>query len=77
MLMGMSGGSEQQAEAMAAQVKSMSPTQMRMLTRAAGVVQAGVQTARKAREWLTSNVVLVVALVLLLIAVLLRWYGIM
>ncbi|KAF6265915.1 hypothetical protein COO60DRAFT_1476709 [Scenedesmus sp. NREL 46B-D3] len=76
MLMGMCGN-EQQAAVMASQMKKISPGQMRMLTKAAGVVQGGVQAARKAREWLAGNVVLVAAVVLLLVAILLRWYGIM
>jgi hypothetical protein len=77
MMKGMCGGNEEQAAVMATQLKKMSPGQMRMLTKAAGVVQGGVQTARKAREWLAGNLVLVFAVVLLVIAILLRWYGVM
>eukprot|EP00882_Tetradesmus_deserticola_P016830 GHRQ01017999.1.p2 GENE.GHRQ01017999.1~~GHRQ01017999.1.p2 ORF type:complete len:285 (+),score=175.06 GHRQ01017999.1:113-967(+) len=77
MMKGMCGGNEQQAAAMASQMKNMSPGQMRMVTKAAGVVQGGVQTARKARAWLAGNVMLVVAAVLLVVAILLRWFGIM
>lgn len=77
MMKGMCGGNEEQAAVMASQLKKMSPGQVRMLTKAAGVVQGGVQTARKAREWLAGNLMLVAAVVLLLIAILLRWYGIM
>lgn len=76
MFMGMAG-SESQAAAMAAQVKKLSPTQLRMIGSAAGVVQAGIHKAQLVRHWLSSNLVLVLCVVVLIIALLLRWFGVM
>lgn len=70
-------GSDQQAAAMAAQVKKLSPSHVRIISKAAGMVQGGVQLAQTVRQWVASNLVMVVCVVVLLIAILLRWYGIM
>jgi hypothetical protein len=71
------GMSEQQATVMAGQMQNMSPGMMKFITKATGVVQTGVQAAQQARQYLGSHQVLVIAVVVLLIAVLLRVLGIM
>jgi hypothetical protein len=76
MLRGMSGNDEQ-ATAMAAQLKRLSPGQVRMLTKAATVAQASVRGVRRVREILASHAVLIAAALVLLVALVLRWYGIM
>jgi hypothetical protein len=77
MMAGMMGGDQQKAALVAKQLKQMSPTQLRLMTKAAALAQAGAQRAHQAKEWLASRQVLVVAVVVLLLAVLLRWYGIL
>ena len=69
--------SEEQAAVAAAQMKQMSPEMMRVMAKMLGAGQTALQAARKAREWLASRQALVLALVVLLIAVLLRVLGIM
>lgn len=70
-------GSEDQAAAIAAQVKKLSPSHVRMISKAAGVVQGSVQVAQAIRQWVATNLVIVLCIVVLVFAVLLRWYGIM
>lgn len=70
-------GSETQAAAMAAQIKKLSPSHVRMISKVAGVVQGGVQVAQAIRQWVASNLIVVICIVVLVIAMLLRWCGIM
>lgn len=76
MFMG-SGMSEDQAAVMATQMKRMSPGMMKFVTQAAGVVQSGVRAAQQARQWMASRTMLVLAVAVLLVAILLRIFGIM
>jgi stage V sporulation protein SpoVS len=76
----MSGGmckDEQQAAALAAQFKKMSPSMVKLLTVGAGAVNTGLVYVKQARQLLASHALLVVALVVLLLALLLRWLGVM
>eukprot|EP00195_Chlamydomonas_chlamydogama_P015335 CAMPEP_0202894950 /NCGR_PEP_ID=MMETSP1392-20130828/4243_1 /ASSEMBLY_ACC=CAM_ASM_000868 /TAXON_ID=225041 /ORGANISM="Chlamydomonas chlamydogama, Strain SAG 11-48b" /LENGTH=129 /DNA_ID=CAMNT_0049579809 /DNA_START=1 /DNA_END=390 /DNA_ORIENTATION=+ len=66
-----------QAKTMAKQVKGMSDTQMRMMMKTASVVQGVGQAAARTKEVLLSSRTLVVALAVILLAVLLRYLGIM
>lgn len=62
---------------MAAQMKQMSPGMVKFMGQAAGAVQTGLRAAKAAQQWLASRQLFVVALVVLLVAVLLRWLGLM
>lgn len=62
---------------MAKQMQGMSDTQMKMMMKAAGAVQKGAQVVAKTKEFVTGRMGLVVAIAIILLAVLLRWLGIM
>lgn len=76
MLSGMSGN-EDTARAMARQLKGLSKGQLRMMAKAAAVVQNGAAMARKAKDFLLRNKLILVAILILLLAVFLRWLGVM
>jgi len=67
----------QQAEAMAKQMQGMSDTQMNMMLKVANTAQKGARVYSKTKSFLASRAALVVALVVLLLAFLLRWLGYM
>ncbi|KAL6762238.1 hypothetical protein V8C86DRAFT_2523053 [Haematococcus lacustris] len=69
--------SQAQAEAMVDQMQGMSDTQLKMMVKAATVVQSGARVVSRAKEFLYSRPLLVAALLVLLLAVLLRWLGVM
>jgi len=69
--------SEDDAAKMAAQMKQISPSMMKLLQKGLVAAQAAAQAAQRAREWLASRQLLVLALVVLVIAILLRILGIM
>lgn len=69
--------SEEQAAAMASQMKNMSPGMMKFMSQTAAVVQSGAHAAQQARQWLASRQALVLAVAVLLIAILLRVLGVM
>jgi hypothetical protein len=58
-------------------MRNMSDSQVEMMAKAASVLSKGAARARAARDWLASRQALVVALAVLLLAVLLRWLGIL
>lgn len=62
---------------MARQVQSMSDTQLKLMTKAAVTMQSAARGVQKARAFLASRAALVVAVVVLLIALLLRYLGVM
>lgn len=66
----------EQAQTMAAQMKGMSPAAMEMMRKAARVVQGGAQAVKKTKEFVLQRGLLL-ALVILLVAILLRYFGIM
>lgn len=68
---------EQQAEAMAQQMKGMSDSQMKMMMGAANVMQRGANAFVKTKEALLSRSTLLVAIAVVLLALLLRYLGIM
>ena len=68
---------EAQAQGMAAQFKGMSDTQMKMMLKAANVVQGGARAVQRVREFVLSRTALMLALAVVLLAVLLRHLGIM
>jgi hypothetical protein len=68
---------EEQAAGMAAQVKKLSPGMVKFLSSAAGVVGTGTVAAQRARAFLASHQMLAIALAVLLVAVVLRWLGVM
>ena len=59
------------------QMKSMSPLQMKMMMRVSSVVQRGAGVARSAGRFMVSRQALVLAILILLLAVLLRYLGVM
>ncbi len=69
--------SREQAEAMAKQMRGMSDTQMNLMIKVATTAQKGARVYRKARAFLASRAALVLAVVVLLVAFLLRWLGYM
>ncbi|EFJ52463.1 hypothetical protein VOLCADRAFT_79055 [Volvox carteri f. nagariensis] len=66
-----------QAEAMAHQMSNLSDTQLRMMVKTASVVQSARASGARALEWARANVWLVLALLVLLLAFVLRWLGYM
>lgn len=66
-----------QAEQMAKQMSGMSDTHMKLLMKATGAIQAGAKAVRKAKQFLASRTALVIGIIILVVAVLLRWFGIM
>ena len=66
-----------QAEAMARQVQGMSDGQMKVMMRAAQTVQGAGAAVKRVRDWLAANPLALVAIVVLIIAVLLRLFGYM
>ncbi|GAX77330.1 hypothetical protein CEUSTIGMA_g4776.t1 [Chlamydomonas eustigma] len=69
--------SKEQAEAMAKQMKGMNDSQMKMMLKAAQVVQSGAKVVQKTKDFILSKGALLLALLLLLIAVILRFFGVM
>ena len=58
-------------------MKSMDDKQFKTMMKAASVFQGGVRIVQRIRTMLLSHAALVVAVAVILIAVLLRWLGIM
>jgi hypothetical protein len=76
MLTGMGApGGEATARKVAHQLKSMSPGQVRAMARLASVGQKGAALLQDVRERLAGKGMLVAAVVVLVVAVLLRWLG--
>lgn len=50
---------------------------MKMMMKAASVVQGGAAAVQKTKEFMLSNLMLVAGLAILLLALLLRWLGVM
>ena len=73
-LMAAQGMSQEQAQAAAKQMKGMSESQMKMMVKAGAVIQTGAQFAVKAKEFLLSRTMLVIALVLILVGIFLQNY---
>lgn len=69
--------SDEQAAIMATKMKEMSPEAMKVMVKLMALAQVAGQAAQKARAWLASRQVLVLALLVLFIAVILRLLGIM
>ncbi|KAF5825963.1 hypothetical protein DUNSADRAFT_5646, partial [Dunaliella salina] len=69
--------SREQAEAMARQMRGMSDTQMNIMLKVATTAQKGARAFSKARAFLASRAALVIAILVLLLAFLLRWLGYM
>jgi len=69
--------SREQAEAMAKQMRGMSDTQMNIMLKVATTAQKGARVYAKARAFLASRAALVIAILVLLLAFLLRWLGYM
>jgi hypothetical protein len=66
-----------QAEQMAKQMGGMSDAQMKVMMKAATTIQAGMRSFQKAKQFMVSKAALVVAVAILILAVVLRWLGIM
>ncbi|GIL72091.1 hypothetical protein Vretimale_511 [Volvox reticuliferus] len=66
-----------QAEVMARQMSSLSDTQLRMMMKAAGTVQNAREAGARALAWARANMWLVLALIVLLLALVLKWLGYM
>ncbi len=62
---------------MAKQMRGMSDAQVKMMVKAANVVQSGAKALRKTRDVLGSRAMLYVAIAVLVLAFLLRCFGIM
>lgn len=80
MMLAQAGGDPRQEAALRKAVgamKGMSDGQVAALAKAATAVTAGAARARAAKQWLASQPLLVAALVVLLVAVLLRWLRVM
>ena len=58
-------------------MKGVSEPQMKMMLKAAGVVQGGVRLYQRAKQLLLSRAVLVISLAVVLLAVVLRYLGLM
>eukprot|EP00798_Chlamydomonas_sp_ICE-L_P001542 gene1543-32922_t len=68
---------DDQARQMAKQMKGMSDGQVKMMMKAANVVQAGSRGFAKVRDAVTSRSFLLISLLVLLLALLLRYLGVM
>lgn len=66
-----------QAEGMATQIKSLSDDQVRMMMKAAAVVHKGVRSVGAVKEFIASKAAFVLALIVLMVAIILRWWGIL
>jgi hypothetical protein len=64
-----------QAEIMASKMQNMSEQQVQQLLKAAGWLQRGVDLARRARDIILANRLLVLGLIMLLIAIIVRRMG--
>ncbi len=62
---------------MVKQIKGMSDTQVQWMLKATTYVQSALRAVQRAREFVLSRTFLLIALVVLLIAVLLRHLGVM
>ena len=62
---------------MAKQMRGMSDTQMNLLFKVATTAQKGARVYTKARSFLASRAALVIAILVLILAVLLRYLGYM
>ena len=74
MMAAQGGMSKEQAEAAAKQIKGMSDTQMKMMVKAGTVLQSGAQLAIKAKEFLLSRTLLMIAVLVTLVGILLQRY---
>ena len=61
----------------AMQMKNMNENQVKMMMKAASVVQGGARLMQRVKAFLLSNAALVVAFAVILLAVTLRWLGVM
>ncbi|GIL45566.1 hypothetical protein Vafri_2766 [Volvox africanus] len=66
-----------QAEVMARQMSSLSDTQLRMMMKAASTFQNARAAGERALAWARANIWLVLALIVLLLALVLKWIGYM
>ncbi|GLI64121.1 hypothetical protein VaNZ11_007296 [Volvox africanus] len=66
-----------QAEVMARQMSSLSDTQLRMMMKAASTFQNAREAGARALAWARANMWLVLALIVLLLALVLKWLGYM
>lgn len=64
-----------QAEAMSSQMRNMSDAQMEKLLTTMSWLQSASNAVQKAKQKITENKLLCLALVILLVALLLRWLG--
>lgn len=58
-------------------MKGVSEPQMKMMLKVAGVVQGGVRMYQRVKQLLLSRAVLLISLAVVLLAVLLRYLGLM
>jgi hypothetical protein len=74
-----SGGAQNEASIRKAvqAMRSMSDNQVQLMAKAASTLSTGAVKLRAARDWLAGRQLLVAALVVLFVAILLRWLGIM
>jgi hypothetical protein len=80
MMLAQSGGGPESEAAVRKAVQAMrgmSDTQMAMMAKAASTLSSGAAKLRAARDWMASRAFLVLAVAVLLLAILLRWWGIM
>lgn len=68
---------EAQAKEMARTMKSMSDTQAEMMLKTAQVVQSGASAVKKTKDFLMGRAGLILALVMIIVGVLLRYMGLM
>lgn len=66
-----------QAEVMARQMASMDDSQLRMMMKAANTLQSARMAGERTLAWARANILLVTAVLVLLLALLLRWLGYM
>jgi lipopolysaccharide/colanic/teichoic acid biosynthesis glycosyltransferase len=62
---------------MVKQLKGMSDTQLNMMVKATATIQKGAQAVKKAKDVVLSRAFLILAVLVLLLAFLLRYFGIM
>lgn len=62
---------------MVKQLKGMSDTQLNMMVKATATLQKGARAVKKAKEVVLSQAFLILAILVLLAAFLLRYFGIM
>lgn len=62
---------------MAKQMKNMSDTQVKVMMKAANVVQGGVKAVKKTKDFFMSKNALLIALLIVILAIILRYLGVM